>query len=377
MRGMKRLGLACLAAFIAICLPAGKGLGYEISDKLRIGGILAGAWQYQSINDASGFDNLGRGALAFQPEVSFVPTESDELFAKLGFGIGNGLMGEGKSPFILWTWAADLEDDCKNINGRNRDYLLTAWYKHTFRFSEDHTLGLTAGIIDATDYLDENAFANDEFTQFMNQVLTNAPQAFLPAYDIGGAVEWETGRFSVKGVGMALGTNGWEGRFGQPYNAYFMQVGYAATTGLGRGNYRLVLGMSSNGFPNPEGTKMERRACAITSFDQELGNTLGTWIRFGWQDDAAAINYKAIYSGGLNIKGTLWGRECDTIGIGYAHLNGGNQEVDHTHVFETYVRVALNDIFAVTGDVQYMKDAMKAGNSPDGWIFGLRATAEF
>jgi len=27
--------------------------------------------------------------------------------------------------------------------------------------------------------------------------------------------------------------------------------------------------------------------------------------------------------------------------------------------------------------VQYMKDSMNVGDSPDGWIFGLRMTAEF
>ena len=32
-----------------------------------------------------------------------------------------------------------MQDDYKEINGRNRDYLLTAWYKHTFSFSEDHS----------------------------------------------------------------------------------------------------------------------------------------------------------------------------------------------------------------------------------------------
>lgn len=57
-------------------------------------------------------------------------------------------------------------------------------------------------------------------------------------------------------------------------------------------------------------------------------------------------------------------------------MNGGNQDVDHTHVFETYIRFALSDIFAITGDMQYVEDAMKAGDGPKGWIFGLRLTAE-
>ena len=46
-------------------------------------------------------------------------------------------------------------------------------------------------------------------------------------------------------------------------------------------------------------------------------------------------------------------------------------------MFEIYGRFALNHIFAVTGDVQYMKDSLDEAESPKGWIFGLRLTAEF
>ena len=377
MRMTKKMKLALLCAILGIVLQGSNGVAYEINDKLSIGGIIAGVVQYQSIDDAPGFENEGRGALVFQPEISFTPTDSDEIFAKFGFGAGNGLMEKGKSPFMIAPWAADVQDDYKDINGRNRDYLLTAWYKHTFRFGEDHTLGLTGGIIDATDYMDENVFANDEFTQFMNAALVNGPNAFVPSYDIGAAIEWEIGGFSVKGVAMAMGSNGEEGDLDEPYNFYGMQFAYTVDFDLGKGNYRLIVDTTSSDFSNVAGTKKERLSCALISFDQQLGEILGGWIRFGWQDDEAAVYCKSIYSGGLNISGNLWGRDCDNIGIGYAHLRGGNLEVDHTHVFEIYGRFALNDIFAVTGDVQYMKDSMKEGDSPKGWIFGLRLTAEF
>jgi len=377
MQVTKKMELALLCAILGIVLQGSNGVAYEINDKLSIGGIIAGVGQYQSISDAPGFENEGRGALVFQPEISFTPIDSDEVFAKFGFGAGNGLMEEGRSPFMIAPWAADVQDDYKDINGRNRDYLLTAWYRHTFRFGGDHTLGLTGGIIDATDYMDENAFANDEFTQFMNAALVNGPNAFLPSYDIGAAIEWEIDGFSVRGVAMAMGSNGEEGQFDEPYNFYGMQFAYTVDFGLGEGNYRLIVDTTSSDFSNVAGTKKERLSCALISFDQQLGEILGGWIRFGWQDDETAVDCKSIYSGGLNISGNLWGRNGDNIGIGYAHLIGGNLEVDHTDVFEIYGRFDLNDIFAVTGDVQYMKDSMKVGDSPDGWIFGLRMTAEF
>ncbi len=190
-----------VSIFILLLFP-GTVLGYDITDKFSIGGVLAGAYQYQWVD---GDDNKGRGALPFQPEFSFRPTKKDEIFTKFGFAAGNGLKGVTK--FNLAPWAVNLEDDLKDINGRNRDYLLTVWYKHIFEFEANNTLGLTGGIIDATDYLDENAYANDEYTQFMNQALANAPYNFAPSYDIGGAVEWEFGNWDFTGVGMNVGEN--------------------------------------------------------------------------------------------------------------------------------------------------------------------------
>jgi len=340
---------------------------YDITDKFSIGGIMAGAYQYQGVD---GDDNKGRGAIPFQPEFSFRPTGQDEIFAGFGFAAGNGL--KGVSNFNLAPWAADLEDDVKDINGRNRDYLLTVWYKHAVEFGANNTLGLTGGIIDSTTYLDENVFANDEYTQFMNEALVNSPNGFLPSYDIGGAVEWEIGNWDITGVGMNIGEND----DGNNYNFFAGQIGYNLTTPLGEGNYRLIVDGTSKQFLDEDGNKKERLA-AILSFDQELGDIFGAWIRFGWQDDKALINYSELYSGGLNITGKWYGREDDNIGIGYAYLNGKN-DFDYSQVAELYWRVVFNDYFAATADVQYMQD--KYNNSDDdidGIIGGVRATVEF
>ena len=166
-------------------------MAYDINEHLSIGGVLAGAIQCQSVSDAPGVSNACEGAAPLQLEMSFRPTLADEIFFKFGFAAGNGL--NEVTPFLIAPWAATLEDDVKDINGRNRDYLLTAWYKHTFSISDSQNLGATLGIIDATHYLDENAYANDEYTQFMNSALTNGPNVFLPSYDLGGVLEWDSG----------------------------------------------------------------------------------------------------------------------------------------------------------------------------------------
>lgn len=95
-------------------------IGYDITNEFSINGILAGAYQYQSGND---INDIGRGALPFQLELSYRPTERNEIFTKFGFAAGNGL--NDVTEFNFAPWAADLEHDITDINGRNRDYLLT------------------------------------------------------------------------------------------------------------------------------------------------------------------------------------------------------------------------------------------------------------
>jgi porin len=362
-------GLFTTALCLALAVPA---WGYDITEKFSIGGIMAGAYQYQWLDDDRDgtVDNDGRGAIPFQPELSFTPTENDEFFAGFGFAAGNGL--NGISEFNLAPWAASLEDDVKDINGRNRDYLLTVWYKHTFNFGENNALGLTGGIIDSTGYIDETAFANDEYTQFMNEALVNGSNGFYPSFDAGGAVEWEVGNFDITGVYMNVGEND----EGNNFDFFAAQIGYRLNTGLGEGNYRLIVDTTSKDFSNEDGKNRRLTAVAL-SFDQQLGDTFGAWTRFAWQDDEAVIDYDMLYSGGVNITGTWYGREDDNIGIGLAYLNGKG-DIDSTTVAEVYWRFVLNDYFAATADLQYMED--KFDNSADdlsGIIGGIRLTAEF
>ncbi len=345
------------------------------AEYITIGGVLSGTYQFEWVDGPSEVEDRDRGALSFQPEVGITPTESDEIFFLLGFGAGNGL--SGVTTFNLAPWAAGVEDDVKDINGRSRDYLLQAWYKHTFTIGEAHTLGLIGGIIDATAYLDGNAYANDEYAQFMNEALVNGPNAFLPSWDIGAAAEWDMGPFGLRGVFMNIGEND----DGNNYNFYGLQMSYTLTTAMGEGTYRVNYNFTSEAFLDAQGDVQEPRNVLLFSFDQALGDIFGAWIRLGFQTDDALITYDNLYSGGINISGGVWGREQDNIGIGYAFLEGAQQtgdSIDTSQVAEGYVNFGLNDFLALTFDLQYMQDTFTVAQSDvDGWIAGLRATVSF
>ena len=56
---------------------------------------------------------------------------------------------------------------------------------------------------------------------------------------------------------------------------------------------------------------------------------------------------------------------------------GGNGEVRSSHVAEFYYRAVINDHFALTGDLQLLRDEVAGGGGPKGAIVSLRATKEF
>ncbi len=369
MKSYLKLLTACTAVLL---FDTATAYALDVDGKLNIEGDLVGGYQYQNISDAPDVDDTGRGAILFQPTIRFQLTEQDVVQAKFGFATGDALNDEA-SPFLLSPWAADLEEDVKGIGGRDRDYLLTAWYSHTFGLGGAGALDIAGGIIDATDYLDANAYANNRLTQFMNGALINGATAFLPSYDLGGAAQWALGSWSAGAVYMSVAQNDDHNSHG----FFGLQAGYNAETALGEGNYRLILDATTDDFNGPDGASDKSRTGVMISCDQQLGEILGGWVRIGWQDDDALVDYQALFSGGIDVNGTQWARPQDTIGVGFAHLNGGNSAIDHSSVVELYYRLAFTQIAALTVDFQYLIDHYKTGNDPAGLISGLRFVASF
>jgi len=370
----KLSSLFFLACFLMIFAVPSIALSYDLNEKFAVEGTLTGVYQYGDF-DVEGVDNADKGAVALDLGVNFHPTESDEFQVTLSFAAGNGL--NSANPFSLTPYADDLEDDLKDINGRNRDYLLEAWYRHTFAFSETTSLAVTGGIIDSTAFIDDNAFANDEKTQFMNQIFVNHKNVNIPSYDLGAALELNVSSFSIRGVAMNTKFENGEDSF-KNYNYYALQVGYALETALGKGNYRIFGFTTSKSFTDWDETGEENLQGVGISVDQELSSIIGVFARLSWQDDAAVIDHQDIYSGGININGKLWGRENDEIGIGYAYLTGADDsDIDSTDAFETYARVNVSKFSDVTVDVQYMNDNLKHEDNRKGFIYGVRANAYF
>nr|WP_093038651.1 carbohydrate porin [Thiocapsa sp. KS1] len=399
-----KLALAMLTSSL-LAVVASPSWAHDLSESVSLGMVLGASGQCQEglgglvTEDGQSLDgDTCRGGMPFQLELSVRPSERDEFYALLGYAVDNGL--NAVSPFVLAPWAVDLEDDLRDINGRARDYLLQAWYKHTFSLGEEATLGTTFGIIDSTAYLDENAYANDEFTQFMNEAFVNSGGFNLPSYDAGAALELALGDWEIKAAALNIGEND----DGNNYNFWGAQVGYRLESALGEGNYRAVITGTSTAFFTPRADLGEATAATDgtdeaaqdgaplaaddasektdlmgygLSFDQAFGDHLGAFLRLTWTDYKDILDYSGLYTGGLNIGGGLWGREADTVGIAYGYLDGADTGIADTNVAELYYRFAANDFLALTADIQYMADDYDSGEDIEGWIFGLRLVSEF
>jgi len=386
------LGLS-LAGFLGISQGA---FALEVNEKLSLEANLT--WVHQWLEKKKGdFKDKDRGSAVLDGRLSFKPTEVDEFSLRASFAKENGL--KKVNPFVLSPNADDLRDDLHNINGRSRDHLQELWYARTFSLPGNFTLKGTLGIIDATAFIDENRFANDELTQFMNEALVNNPTANLVSYDYGVALELGKGPFSFKVLGMQSKTEfesedlELKRRFHRKnYNYYASQVGYRWEPPLGEGNLRVYGFTTNKKFPSfdEEPKKKALKGWGV-SFDQDLiKEHLGVFARVGFQSDKVLVDYKSMYSLGLSSKICIPRFRELTLGAGYAYLKAPSkhEELKNTRLLEAYVAIPLYKVekkfsSILTLDWQYMKDKLKENEEEGipserrGHIWGIRLNLAF
>jgi porin len=162
------------------------------------------------------------------------------------------------------------------------------------------------------------------------------------------------------------------------FNYYGAQLGYTAKSTLGEGHYRVYGYTTDDEFAGARSDE-EKLAGFGLSLDQQLGETFGVFARLATQDDDALVDHDRLYSAGLNINGSAWGREKDEIGIGYARLNGAEDSgIDQTTAVEGYVKLQLSAYSDLTFDIQHVEDDLEGEDAdPSALIYGVRLNAYF
>jgi len=282
-------------------------------------------------------------------------------------------------------------------------------------------LTLTIGHFGAKDIFDNNAYANDPRTQFMNWSLEANDAWDYPANTLG---------FS-NGVALELNTQAWAGRMGifqvsKVANGLRMDWNLAkAWSGVGEierryaprghaGAIRLLaydqhahMGNYQDTIDHPildEDIALDAAYRSKYGFginlDQEIRKELGVFARLGWSDGKNQTyeftDVDRTATAGVSLKGARWRRAQDTVGLA-AVVNGisavhrqylaagglgitvGDGALDYRseRIAETYYNWNLTRRFWLTLDYQFVQNpAYNHARGPVN-LFALRLHTEF
>lgn len=305
----------------------------------------------------------------------------------------------GKAFLHLETGdGAGVEDELQVFSNVNRDAddsdnsmaVTEAWCEHYFK---GIPVKLMAGKIDGTILVDTNEYANDETTQFLGRFFRNSPVIEFPDNAAGLRLELELMDYLNLRLLMMDGDNDWEDVADDGF--YAAQLNIKPGLFERGGNYRLIgwlSGRDHTKWDNPASTKEKTYGFGL-SVDQELSDSLGAFLRYGWQDPDVYLNSEAFsleqaWSAGIHAAGTRWNRKDDVLGLAIGQVmpsdkyKGAGTDLnakDEGHV-EAYYNCKVNSHLALTPDLQiiwnpYGDDAANGESTIT--VIGIRGQVDF
>jgi hypothetical protein len=366
----------------------------EIASTLKGITIGGGATKIvQGVKDANGDDQSSKNEdvtdASYSVDLEFGKEfEQGQAFIHLETGDGAGVDEELK---LFSNVNRDADDS------DNAVFVTEAWYEHQ---PGKGPFKLAFGKIDPTTALDENAYANDETSQFLGSMFRNSAVVEFPDNGLGARASYDVGEIADIALialdGDADGEDAGDGMFvGGQLNIKPKLLGR-------EGNYRLLAwsnGQNHTRWSDTEKDKENSYGYGL-SFDQELTDVLGAFVRYGWQNPKVVSNMaddfdittsaglEQAYSLGLQVKGSLWGRAEDVTALAFGQVFPSdeykNQDVtrkaDPENHLEWYYNWRVNDNFHLSPDLQviwnpYGGDAVNGNDTI--LVGGLRAQVDF
>jgi hypothetical protein len=229
-------------------------------------------------------------------------------------------------------------------------------------------LAITGGRLDLTNYFDQNAFANDESTQFLNDGLVNNQMLGLAANGTGVAAEFD----AKTGLRLKFGLQ--QSNNDAPNLTEFIftlsEVGYTFTPfNLPEGSYRLWFRTDNSA---EESGVMKATGISV---DQKITPVVGLFARFGTQETEADNWNDRYYSAGVSIQNGAVFNPMDSWGVGYAQVEFDSG--DNEKVLEFYYNFLLTEKLRLSFNVQSMLNRPGEGERFGYLVPGVRFQAAF
>jgi high affinity Mn2+ porin len=288
-------------------------------------------------------------------------------------------------------------------------------------FRDIDRITVTIGKMSATDFFDDNRYSHDPRTQFLNWSLMYDGAWDYPAntrgYTYGGAVDFNT-RYLAFRYGVFAEPAEANGAEFDPHflkaNGQIAEVEerydlgghpgkvreWAFLNHAHMGNYRESLAqMPVN--PDITQTRAYRFKYGFgVNVEQELATNLGIFLRAGWNDGQseswAFTEIDQSVSTGLNLKGALWSRPKDEVGLAFvvnglsdAHrdylaaggigfiIGDGRLNYAHEEIVELYYNWVPKEWLIISADFQAVNNPAYNHDRGPVAIFGIRMHMAF
>lgn len=327
--------------------------GYELINGLKMG--LGATLVYQFTDRANG-DSLSANSEDIGDASYSVDIEFEKNFDEYGAAFLHLETGDG----------AGVEDELKVFSNVNRDAddsdsgvsLTEAWYEHYLG-----SLTITGGKIDATGYIDTNAYANDECCQFLGRIFRNSPTIEFADNAAGLRLSLAPNDlFNIETVVMDADGD-WEDLFEGIFFAG--QINIKPKLFNKEGNFRILGWLNDRQHTKwTDSSESKEKGYGFgVSFDQEITENIGVFARYAWQDPKVYLNGEDFslehsYSFGVQLNGALWGRDDDAFGLAFGQIvpsddykNAGSLEAKTEGHLETYYSFKVNDHLTISPDL--------------------------
>jgi high affinity Mn2+ porin len=361
------------------------------------------------------------GELYFDPEIACGRGLSD-VFGMPAFPNGD-ITRVGRlepTPYVARLYASQtigFGGETENIAAGPNQLAVT---KDISRFT------FTVGKFALTDFFDNNAYAHDPRSQFMNWALMyNAAwdyAADVRGYTLGGVCElnqkdWAL-RYGITAEPLVANGSDYDMDFGVAHGQQVeLEERYKINDRPGKlrlmtywnranmGNYResIAQGLAAGTTPDITASRNYEHVKYgfLVNIEQEINDDLGAFCRLGWDDGQsetwAFTECDRTAACGILLKGASWHRPQDQIGLGIVidgissshaaylaagglgyELGDGKLNYNPEMVLETYYRFELKkDAIWVTPDFQFIADPGYNADRGPVEVFGLRVHAEF
>jgi hypothetical protein len=309
----------------------------------------------QAAQQTEGIDGLadGRGYALASADLFFTAgiAQNTIFFADI-VGLSGSPPDAEINPLML------LNGYTARLVAQNELHLREMWIR-TELFKQH--LAITGGRLDLTNYFDQNAFSNDESTQFLNDGLVNNQMPGVAA------------EFDAK-TGLRLKFGLQQSNNDAPNLTEFIftlsEVGYTFTPfNLPEGSYRLWFRTDNSA---EESGVMKATGISI---DQKITPVIGLFARFGTQETEADNWNDRYYSAGVSIQNGAVFNPMDTWGVGYAQVEFDSG--DNEKVLEFYYNFLLTEKLRLTFNLQSMLNRPSEGERFGFLVPGVRFQAAF